>query len=189
MKIYTKSALCTLVISALISCSTTDQSAQILKFEPDVIPHLMKHNVVMTNGFDFNTGKMVTIDPFTGKEVNPCGTMEDIHVSGNSADKTPNNTQNSPHTGGHRDFTGCNTQIVDANPTLKDALKISALPEPMEGTVRVDGIDKPAKFIITVTALYPGSHCSTTFSGGVQLTSCISREARCAALKAIGISC
>ncbi|WP_411726128.1 hypothetical protein [Methyloglobulus sp.] len=179
MKIIKRTLTLLFVIGGVISCSQNDP-----------IEQLVKQNVILTSGVAFDTGKLVSINPFTSKEIAPCGTTDNIFVSRNPSDTKQGQIQFKPKS--NTAPGNCNTKIVALeNPSLEAALmqSLKLSKAPIQGTVNDNGQDKPAKLIVTVTALYPGSHCATIYSGGQQFTNCINQEAYCAALAAYGIPC
>ena len=168
-------------ITGLISCGDNHS-----------IPALIKQNVITTSGVAYNTGETVTIDPFTGKEIMPCGTTDNVFVPRNIPDSNQEKFKSTPENKAELMHGSCNTQIVEPedpsiNTFLKQAIKISE--SPIMGVVRDKGKEKEARFLIQVTALYEGSHCVTTFSAGAQRRKCVRREEQCAALQAAGFAC
>jgi hypothetical protein len=151
----------------------------------DSIPQFTKQKVALASGIAPDTHQVVTIDPFTGKEVFPCGTTDDIFISNNTSDTLQEQNKYKQKSAISRDAKNCNTQILGTDdalklPQLKEALKSSQTP--IKGMVRDNGINKPATFIVTVSAIYLGSHCETMYSAGKQRRKCIRREEECQAL-------
>jgi hypothetical protein len=181
MKIIKKTLLLLLVIGGVISCSDNDN-------DTGAIPQLIKQNVILTSGVDFDTAKVVALNPFTGKEIVPCSTTGNIFVSGSLSDTKQEQVQYSSKSDDKDGCSSIQTLIVDPDDALKSALK-SAQSPPIQGTVRVNGKDKPARFIVSVTALYLGSHCATIYPAGQQLTNCVNKERYCAALAKYGKKC
>ena len=174
MKIIKKALLLLLVIRGVISCSDTDP-----------IPQLIKQNAILASGINFDKGEVVALNSFTGINIVPCSTADNIFVSGNLPDTKQRKVQYKPKSD---DKDGCNiTQIVNPDDALKGAIKSTQ--SPIQGTVRVNGENKPAKFVVTVTALYRGSHCNTIYSAGQQLTDCVNQEKYCAKLARYHIKC
>ncbi|MDO9239429.1 MAG: hypothetical protein Q7U30_05385 [Methylicorpusculum sp.] len=168
MKIINILFTCSIVLLTLNSCGSSDTEMPIV--------NLLKQNSIATTGIAFDTAKQITLDTLTGGEIEPCGTTDDIFVS-NSGDKQPKEGVTSKK----NDPKKCNTKIVNADNLLKDAIKSSETP--IKGIIRVNGEDKEARFVVTVTALYQGSHCATTYAAGTQRTSCINKEIQCAAIR------
>ncbi len=147
----------------------------------ELIEPLIKQNVVLASGFNWSTGKIVSINPFTSDAANSCN-FKGIFIDSTKPTETKDNDKLK---------NGKCIQVVGTGASedalLRDALSISA--SPFNGTIRVNGENKDAKFLVTVTALYEGSHCATIFSGGQQLQNCINVEAYCQALASYGLSC
>lgn len=167
-------------VMSLISCSDSDS-----------IPTLVQRNVVSTSGIDFNTGKIVSINPLNGQEILPCGNTNDIFIDQNNSERKKVKQGSKDET--HDEFMQkpCNTQIARLqDPSLEAALKetIKISEKPINGVVLDNGVEKEARFVIEVTALYEGSHCVTTFSAGQKRRKCIKTE-QCAALAAQGFAC
>jgi hypothetical protein len=142
------------------------------------IPAFIKQNVFFVSGFDFDNKKLVSLDPTTGQEVPICGSNQELFVNRDSDQNQLRNKGADTH---HIEHPCPTTQIVNASSPLNEAIGISR--EPIKGTIRVEGIDKEATFLVTVTALYRGSHCVTTYSAGTQRTNCINKEKQCAAIR------
>jgi hypothetical protein len=181
MKFIKKIILPLVSLTGLISC-----------VDNNPIPQLIKQAVITTSGVAYNTGETVTIDPLTGKEIPPCGTTNNVFVPQNMSDKKQEKITSSPENKTELMHGSCNTQIVefenpDIDASFKQAIKISE--STVEGMVRDNGVEKRARFIVEVTALYEGSHCVTTYSAGKQRRKCINREQECAALAAVGWPC
>ena len=160
------------VISGLISCQPTEQpKSEDIGSQP--ISKLIEKNVVLANGIDFDTGKLVSIDPYTGEEITPC-------LSGQPATDSKETKQ------GQQTLSSCKAPVMLSGESLnhtflQDALKSSG--QPIMGKVKVNGEEKDARFVITVTALYKGSHCTTTYSAGDERTQCINTELMCQLLR------
>jgi hypothetical protein len=113
---------------------------------------------VLATGINFLTGKSIVIDPITGEEVTSC-------------------TSTSGASGANG---GCKTQInIDTsfNPELANIVSSSG--RIINGVIRKNGKDIPARFVTTVTALYEGSECTTLIVGGNQYEHCITDEGGC----------
>ena len=125
------------------------------------------------SGIDFDSGKLVSTDPYTGEEIIPCSSKRpfDAVLEKKRSKLTVN---------------GCKSPVLLGdeslnNIALQDALKSSE--QPIMGKVKVNGEEKDARFVVTVTALYKGSHCTTIYSDGDQITKCINKELLCQALR------
>jgi hypothetical protein len=151
------------------------------------IPKFIKRNVIMTSGIAFNTAKSITLDPISGEQINPCGTNDDVFITQKFLRAIGRHIHAIPDSADKGAKPCTKTQIVDANVTLVAAIKSSE--KPILGTVRVNGKEKPARFVVTVTALHEGSHCTTTYSEGVQRTNCIDNQTKCDALNSLGLDC
>jgi hypothetical protein len=169
------------VFLELISCSDSDHKEN--SKTSDSLPQFIKENVLLASGYVFDTGKPIPIDTFTGAQINPCAAIDTSESSKYSINKAKGDSPYQPAKGNQT----CNIEVVSADASLTEALKSSE--SPILGKVKVNGEEKDAKFIVTVTALYKGSHCNTLFVGGQQWKNCVTKEAQCAALKKLGITC
>jgi hypothetical protein len=125
----------------------------------NLIANLFGKNVVLATGINFLTGKSIVLNPITGEEVTSC----------NSKSVTPSVNG------------GCTTQInVDTSLDPELATVISSSEKIINGVIRKNGKDIPARFITTVTAVYEGSECTTLIVGGNQYEHCITDEGGCA---------
>lgn len=120
----------------------------------DVIATFFGNNVILGTGINFETKKPVVLNPLTGEEVAPCGSVDG---RGN-----------------------CMTTIKTDNSELAAAIKNSG--KIIEGTINKDGKDIAASFIVSVTALYKGSNCITYISAGSQYENCTTLQKDCAFL-------
>ncbi len=149
-----KTSLLLFVGTSLISCSPIQKLAE-------------ENNVVLLLGVDFETAKRVAIDAETGKEVLPCiqtgGSNQDYQFNESKKGYEATDTKNSRQE--------CETELIlEDNPTLKTALELSK--KPIQGTIRKNGKEIPAQYIVGVTAVYRSSHCNTDSSGGDQHERC-----------------
>jgi hypothetical protein len=140
------------------------------------------NNVLLVSGIDFKTGKSFVINPITGKEQQPCR-QEAIIVNtdkpsqptyrkeGLKNEKISNATTKPQHSD------ECNIKIVNPSPELANAIQSSE--KIIDGTVRKGGKDIPARFVVSITALYPGSNCATYYSGGKEYKYCSDTQANC----------
>jgi len=119
----------------------------------------VKNNVGLSNGIDFDSTELVVIDPETGEQLTACLQPSETKDRPSAA-KTETNKQ------------ACQVELfVDGNnPAIRTAIELSK--RPIEGQIRRDGQQKPARFVTTLTALYKGSNCYTVTSGGTQYEFC-----------------
>lgn len=119
----------------------------------------VKNNVGLSNGIDFDSTELVVVDPETGEQLTACLQTSETKDRPAAA-KTEANKQS------------CQVELfVDGNnPAIRTAIELSK--RPIEGQVRRDGQQKPARFVTTLTALYTGSNCYTVTSGGTQYEFC-----------------
>ncbi len=173
MKIIIRVLVLLSVVWGLISCGDNKP-----------IKPFVKQNVILASGFNWDTAKIVAINTLTGKEIVPCkNTTDNVFVSKNPIDTKQEQIQYNPKSSTVPVDNPCNTKIIvdSENPalaaSLRQALKLSE--SIIKGTVRVNGVDREARFVSTLTALYKGSHCATIYSGGQELVNCINREEYC----------
>lgn len=179
MKKFIKICILICMALGLVSCN-----------DNELIEPLVKQNVVLASGFNWSTGKIVSINPFTSDVADSCnfnGHLVDPITHTDTKQDTTKYTKDTKQLKNGKCIQSVETGTSIEDASLKDALKISATP--LDGTIRINGKDKDARFFVTVTALYEGSHCTTIFSGGHQLRNCINVEAYCQALKRYGLSC
>ncbi|WP_020481888.1 hypothetical protein [Methylomonas sp. MK1] len=125
------------------------------------IETLVDQRVALANGVNFDTAKIVVLDPETGQEISAC--IQSKPDPRRSTDKAQSSTKDSGE--------NCKaTLLIDDNPTLKAALELSK--QTIQGEIKKDGEVKPARFVISVTTLYKGSHCNVVSSGGDQYENC-----------------
>lgn len=168
----------------LVACCTNSTQPTIEgSSEEDMIPSFFGKNIVLATGVDFQTGKTIALDPITGTEVKPCKSPRLIVNTGKYTQQTIRQLRSSKKVGANAPSNqeDCNTQIVNPDQGLTNAIMSSE--KTIDGTVRKNmngkDIDIPAKFIVTVTALYPGSDCVTQISAGSQYESCTTLEKDC----------
>lgn len=143
------------------------------------IASFIGQNAVLANGYNFDTAKPIVVDPITSITLSACHKTK-INRSGNKSGYKVNvpTQDNSSEFIGVNDFNlDCGTEIVNPAPFLNEALKNSQ--NVIKGTIKKDGKEIPARFLISVTALYEGSNCVTYFSGGEQYESCESVKSQC----------
>lgn len=176
-KNYNPQKLFLLICVFISACYKT--STPVLNNQEVTIPESFGKDVVLATGIDFQTGKSVVINPKTGEEIFPCAVMPLIDTKNTSSYGTSryeeNNTHNSKSTTSNKKE--CNIQIV--NPTQELINTFETSQKIINGTVRKDGIDIPARFVITVSALYEGSNCITLITNGGQYQSCSTLKEDC----------
>ncbi|WFP51915.1 hypothetical protein PL263_07750 [Methylomonas sp. EFPC3] len=126
---------------------------------------LLDKEVALASGIDFKTEKVVAVDPETEEEIMPC--------NHSGADKPDGRASVAPSTNSNTadGKTDCKVELLlDNNPALKAAIALSQ--KTIEGKIKKDGEQKPARFVVTVTTLYHGSHCNVVYSGGDQYENC-----------------
>ncbi|WKJ88867.1 hypothetical protein QZJ86_12630 [Methylomonas montana] len=128
------------------------------------IEKLVENNAPLASGIDFKTSKLVTLDPESGKHVPAC-----IQPGQSKSDYRPATDKLGKEVAEPQK---CKVELIvdDSTPELKAALELSK--KTLDGRIKKDGELKPARFVITVTALYKGSHCNAAASGGDQYENC-----------------
>ncbi len=132
------------------------------------IQRLVDQRAALASGVNFDTAKLVVLNPDTGQEVPSCiqigSSKQDYQSINRKIITEPSNMENA--------MQKCKTELNfnDANLALKSALELSR--KPIEGEIKRNGEVIPARFIVTVTTLYHGSHCNVTSSGGNQSENC-----------------
>ncbi len=132
------------------------------------IQRLVEQRAALASGVNFDTAKLAVLNPDTGQEVPSCiqigSSKQDYQSINRKIITKPSNMENA--------MQKCKTELNldDGNFSLKSALELSR--KPIEGKIKKNGEVIPARFIVTVTALYHGSHCNSTFSGGDQFDNC-----------------
>jgi hypothetical protein len=142
------------------------------------IPEFFGKNIVMATGIDFQTGKSVVLNPTTGQVIKPCSNQQDILNPNDPTGQTITKQRNiSQYRGVPPDNEDCNTQIIEASPEVLNAIKSSQ--NISNGTVRKNGKDIPARFVISVATLYKGSDCISYTSLGNRVVVCTTLLAQC----------
>jgi hypothetical protein len=141
-----------LLTFCLISCSI-------------VRPIELIKKVALTTGVDFDSKKLVVTNPDTGEESPPC-------IQNNRQVNTAPQMQLSTDNASDEETASiCMTQLnPDKSLDITKALELSK--KPIEGKIIKNGVVIPATYVVTVTAVYKGSHCNTTSSGGDQHEHC-----------------
>jgi hypothetical protein len=116
--------------------------------KPLFVPKLIVEHAVVATGINFETSKAVVINSITGEEINACNKTRGVERSKK-----------------------CKTKIIAANDNLKAALNIKG---PIKGYIMKGDKKVEAKYIVTITAHYKGSHCVTTIVGDTQFEDCSS---------------
>jgi hypothetical protein len=191
MKILNTAWVWLLVIVALMLCwyMTGGLSSS--------IPILVKNDVILATGINFENNNLVAINPFTSEQITPCNTnkaIENVVIADNPNELKKDQIQNKLTNRVALHDKGCNVKIeAFENPILNAAFRkaLELSKAPIIGTVKVNGEDKgrEARILVTVTALYQGSHCSYTTSNGVEYKSCVSKEEHCLMLKKHKLPC
>jgi hypothetical protein len=133
-----------------------------IKSAIDFITGFFAKDVVMAIGIDFWTGKSIILNPIAETTITTCNPDSLGDLPTNQAQVTQ---------------IGCNSQVINPTPELANALQSSQ--GIINGTIRKNGQDIPARFVVAVTALYEGSLCQTYFSGGDQWELCTTLEDNC----------
>ncbi|SJM95573.1 hypothetical protein [Crenothrix polyspora] len=127
----------------------------------DFISNLFGKNIVLVTGVDFQTGKSVVLNPITGEAVTACDSQSTK--------------------------AGCTTQLISSDPQISNpnpelTSAINSSQKIIFGVINKNGKNIPARFVVTVTALYEGSNCATYISAGSQWESCTTLEIDCNSL-------
>lgn len=127
------------------------------------IQKMVDKKVALAAGVDFDTAKVVALDPETGEEIHACIQQSEPATDVKSTASTAEGSE-AP--------TKCEVELLndEKNPALRAALELSK--KPIQGEIKKDGQVKPARFVVTVTTLYHGSHCNVVYSGGDQIENC-----------------
>jgi hypothetical protein len=143
----------------------------ILHWEPGSnvpIPRLIEQKAALASGVIFDTAKLVVLDPDTGKEIQPCiPTVVSNQVYQSTEEKNQSDVSDIK-SGAEK----CTTELIiaDTNSALNAALELSK--KPIQGEIKKNGKVIPARFVVTLTTLYEGSHCNVINSGGNQYQNC-----------------
>lgn len=147
--------------------NTTYKAIMLLIFSSVVIvgcsavKTFIEKRVALATGVNFETGKIVALDPVTSKEVPAC---------------IPDAGERSNDKSGSGKASKCTVELFvnDNNPELSNALELSK--KLIRGEIKKNGKTKPARFVISVTTLYEGSDCNVVYSGGNQYENCSENE-------------
>jgi len=155
----------------------------------DTIPNFFDKNVVLATGIDFNTGESVVLNPINGESINPLTDSQQrlcnqdsviVNTDGYTRQNLTKQSilKRSAITKNlNPKLNECNTHIVNPNQELTSAINSSE--KIINGTVRHNGKDLPARFVVSVTALFEGSNCAYYISGGKQFRFCADIESNC----------
>jgi hypothetical protein len=123
---------------------------------------LVDDDSVAAIGINFKTGKSIAIDPYSEMEIKPCKKTYNLTKKKNSKENENCNI---------------NEAKIIAPQSVLNTIKESQTI--FEGFVIKNGEKIPAKFTLSVSALYEGSMCHTYWSAGDQLENCVSVKRRC----------
>lgn len=160
--LFRKSKLLTLGMSSLVlllsACIEKPQNDQ----EDPLSPLMVEQNVVLVSGVDYETGRLFAYDPISAETIMACNS-----ISTDAKRKQQMSKQE------------CliNDYEIRAPESVLDAIKTSQ--ETIDGSVIKDGKEIPARFVVTVSALYEGSLCVTEWSGGAQYENCTNVKQKC----------
>jgi hypothetical protein len=168
--IQIKQFLLFLSMLALVSCAHTEHTAM-KRVESCPIAALLNKNVPLLNGIAFDTGNLLGLNPLNGQALVPCDSGEELLVFQRIAKRLSKTIAPILKLKQTSSVACKPSQIVDASPEIVQAIESSSTPIP--GTVKVKGVIKPARFVVTVTALHNHSKCTTTFANGQQISNCL----------------
>lgn len=155
--IFLKQALIYILTSMLMACS--DKDGELIP----TVPILVDHNVVLSSGINFDNSKTVVFNPLSGEKIKPC--KEIATYAGKQQVKRS-----------QKECKINETDIVAPTPVL-DAIKNSR--KTINGFIKKDEKEIPARFFITVTTLFEGSMCLTHWSGGNEYEDCTFVKEKC----------
>lgn len=177
LKQITASILVSILLASCCVQNTYEKSTPSTYQEPATISNFFEKNVVLATGIDFQTAKSIVLNPITGEQLTSCGSgVKIVNTDKNIPQTKPNQrllSKNPPTS----IQSNCNTQIVDPNPELANA--ISASEKIISGTIRKNGKDIPARFVISINALFEGSNCDYYISQGQQFMFCSNTQSNC----------
>ncbi len=140
-----------IVICLFLSACVCDEPIN----EPSPIFNHLNNDVVMSKGFDYDSKKQITLDPFTGLIIKPCP-----HSSSYSKARQIDT----------KDY--CGSEVILDDETLQAIMAKTREPIPVKVEKNGEIIDDKAYALITVNVLYKGSHCEITYSGGTKTSTC-----------------
>lgn len=186
MKIKKLQFVLTLLLSLpLVSCVCNSET----KYDDEVpqisettrpIPGLFEKNVVLITGIDFKSGQPVVLSPLSSQEIQPCTPSTPKDYPNTSKRANPKVVQEAAlNRILNANSQPCTTKIDQEKISPEIWSAIQASEKIIEGTIVKDGKDIPARFVTSVSALYPGSNCVTYISGGKQYQECSSLQEDC----------
>jgi hypothetical protein len=136
---------------------------------------LTERNALLASGVSFDpkgldSSKIVVISSVDGKKIQSCEKINIIEKNNISDERLKTSNQSSTKIPLDQQ---CNNEIVANDPDLLNALRIK---NSLDGFVIKDGVRVPAKFVVTVTAVYKGSHCNSLYGLGAAYTNCIAYD-------------
>ena len=134
----------------------------------DFVSNFFGKNVVLATGIDYRTGKPVVLNPISGEAVKSCYSLN----------TQSNNTCKAQLLSDGALWVGVPQEIASA---LDMSNKV------FEGTIQKNGKNIPARFLVSVSALYQGSMCHTYISGGEQWETCSTLQDDCALVLPLSI--
>ncbi len=143
-------------------------SSFILGCSPDnPLQTLTDNRAALATGINFVTTKVVALNPENGSVVPACIKPGDNSQVSRTTEKSSTDVDSK-----------CNVELVinDNTQALRTALELSK--QPIQGEIKKNGEIKPARFVVTVTALYEGSDCNGVYSGGDQVVNCTKPKRR-----------
>ncbi len=178
-KLLSRIGFSVLVSVFLVACCTNPTTPPITEETPkDMIPSFFGKNIVLATGIDFQTGQSIVLNPMTGEQQKPCKSGSVI-INSDKYSRPDLRQQAAIKAGANvaNNEGDCNTQIVDPSPELANALGSSQ--RIIHGTIRKNGKDIPARFVVSVSALYEGSYCHTYIVGGEEWEICSTLQSQC----------
>ncbi len=140
---------------------------------PQLIPELAKIKAVHAVAIDFDKKIPKIINVATGREVAPCGKLQNQQAENDLIQDASKNLS-------HQELNianSCNTRLVNPSAALRSA--INSTKQNLKGTILKNG--KLTEFTghVVVILNYEGSYCNTTFAAGAQRDSCYSLNDLC----------
>lgn len=166
-------------VSVFLVACCANPPAMVEETPKDMIPGFFGNNVVLVTGIDFKTGQSIVLNPMTGEQQKPCNS-DTIIINTDKYNAQTLRQQGLWRKGGANipnNAGDCNTQIVNPNRELTNAINSSQ--KVITGTIRKNGKDIPARFVVSVSALYEGSECHTYISAGKEWEICSTLQQQC----------
>jgi hypothetical protein len=128
----------------------------------------VKEEAALASGVNYETGKIVVVDPETGQIVKPCIPKAISRTGALSNTTIKQNQESSEIINGQE----CAIEILgtEENASVLSALEMSK--NIIRGQILKDGKPVEARFVISITTLYEGSKCNGLYSGGAQYQNC-----------------